>query len=72
ITLGAIAGPVIGVWFSLAAVKYTEVGIASTLMALPPIFLLAIGHFFFKEKITVRAVVGTMIALLGVAILFLV
>jgi drug/metabolite transporter (DMT)-like permease len=72
ILLGAIAGPVIGVWFSLAAVKYTEVGIASTLMALPPIFLLGIGHYFFKEKITVRAVIGTVIALSGVAILFLV
>lgn len=71
ILLGAIAGPVTGVWFSLVAVKYTEVGIASTLMSLPPIFLLPIGFFFFKEKITTRAIIGTVIALVGVGILFL-
>jgi drug/metabolite transporter (DMT)-like permease len=71
ILLGAIFGPVIGVWFSLNAVKFTEVGVATTLMALPPIFLLPIGYYFFKEKISPRAVVGTIVALAGVAILFL-
>ena len=71
--LGTVAGPVLGVWFSLAAVKYTEdIGVASTLQSLPPIFLLPIGYFFFKEKVTARSILGTMIALAGVAILFLV
>jgi drug/metabolite transporter (DMT)-like permease len=64
---------VFGVFCSLAAVKFTEdIGIASTLQSLPPIFLLPIGFFFFKEKITWRAIFGTVIALVGVAILFLV
>jgi drug/metabolite transporter (DMT)-like permease len=30
-----------------------------------------VSHFLFKEKITARAVIGTMIALLGVVLLFL-
>lgn len=72
ILLGAVFGPVIGVWFSLTAVKFTEVGIASTLMALPPIFLIAIDRYIFKEQVSVRAEIGTVIALAGVAILFLV
>jgi drug/metabolite transporter (DMT)-like permease len=72
ILLGALFGPVIGVWFSLTAVKFTEVGVASTLMALPPIFLIAIDHFIFKEPVSFRAVSGTIVALIGVAILFLV
>lgn len=72
VLIATIAGPVLGVFCSLAAVKYTEdIGIASTLQSLPPIFLLPIGYFFFKEKISSRAIIGTMIALAGVAILFL-
>lgn len=73
ILVGTIAGPVFGIWCSLAAVKYTaDIGVASTLQSLPPIFLLPIGYFFFKEKVTSRAILGTLLALAGVAILFLV
>ena len=72
VLIATIAGPVLGVFCSLAAVKYTEdIGIASTLQSLPPIFLLPIGYLFFKEKISSRAIMGTIIALAGVAILFL-
>jgi drug/metabolite transporter (DMT)-like permease len=69
---GAFFGPFIGVWFSLVAVQYTYVGIASTLMALPPIFLIPLSHWVFKEKIRIGAVVGTIIAVIGVALIFLV
>lgn len=70
--LATLVGPVLGVWFSLAAVKYTpDIGVASTLQSLPPVFLIPIGYFFFKEKVSPRSIVGTMLALTGVAILFL-
>lgn len=69
---GSFTGPFLGVTFSLLAVQSTEVGVASTLMALPPLFLLPVGHFIFKEHIGPRAIVGTIVAMLGVAILFLV
>jgi drug/metabolite transporter (DMT)-like permease len=69
---GAIFGPFLGVWLSLIAVQNTEVGIASTLMSLPPIFLLPVGRILFKEQIGWRSLAGTIIALMGVAILFLV
>jgi drug/metabolite transporter (DMT)-like permease len=73
VLFGTIAGPVFGIWCSLAAVKYTaDIGVASTLQSLPPIFLLPIGYFFFKEKVSRRAILGTALALIGVAILFLV
>jgi drug/metabolite transporter (DMT)-like permease len=69
---GAFTGPFIGVWLSLVAIQLTHIGIASTLMALPPVFLLPIGYFVFKEQITWRAVAGTVVAMSGVAVLFLV
>jgi drug/metabolite transporter (DMT)-like permease len=69
---GAVTGPYIGVWLSLIAVQRTEVGIASTLMALPPVFLLPIGRFIFKESIGFQAIAGTLVAVGGVAMLFLI
>jgi drug/metabolite transporter (DMT)-like permease len=68
---GAFCGPFLGVWLSLIAVQSTYVGIASTLMALPPIFLIPLSHWVFKEEITLGAILGTIIAVLGVALIFL-
>lgn len=68
--IGAIFGPLIGVSLSLFAIQNINIGIASTLIALPPVFLLPVGHFIFKEQITWRAIVGTIIAIAGVSLLF--
>ncbi len=68
---GTIAGPFLGMWLSLEAVQRAPVGIASTLMSLAPIILLPVGYFLFQERITARAVGGTVIAFMGTALLFL-
>jgi drug/metabolite transporter (DMT)-like permease len=68
---GGLVGPFIGVWLSQIAVQRTYVGIASTLMALTPVIMLPVAKWFFKEHITPRAFFGTVIALVGVAIIFL-
>ena len=67
---GSFFGPLIGVSLSLFAIQNTNIGIASTIIALPPIFLLPIGHFFFNEQITWKAVAGTILAVTGVGVLF--
>ncbi len=72
IALGAFIGPVLGVSASLLAVQHAEIGVASTLMALPPVFLLPVSYFFFKERFGWQTVAGTFVAMLGVALLFLV
>ena len=68
---GSFFGPFAGVWLSLIAVKYAYVGIASTLMALPPIILIPLSFIVFKEKITWGTVIGTVVALSGVALIFI-
>ncbi len=68
---GAVFGPFIGVWFSLIAIQHTYVGIASTLMALPPVILIPLSNWIFKEKITYLAIIGTIISVFGVALIFL-
>jgi drug/metabolite transporter (DMT)-like permease len=71
LALGALLGPVLGVSASLLAVQHAEIGVASTLMALPPVIILPISYFAFKEKVGWQAIVGTLLAIAGVAILFL-
>jgi len=68
---GMIFGPFVGVSLSLYAVQHTNVGVASTLTALPPIFMLPIGYFVFRERFGWGAVAGTLLAIAGVALLFL-
>lgn len=70
--LGALVGPVLGVSASLLAVQHAEVGVASTLMALPPVLLLPISHFVYKERFGWQTVAGTLVAMVGVGVLFLV
>lgn len=69
---GAFSGPFLGVSLSLFALQNTSIGVASTLMALPPIFLLPVEYFYFKERMGWGAIAGTVIALIGVGMLFLI
>jgi drug/metabolite transporter (DMT)-like permease len=41
------------------------------LMALPPVILLPISYFAYREKISWQAILGTFLAITGVAVLFL-
>jgi len=68
---GAMTGPFLGVTLSMVALTRAPVGIASTLMALVPVFLLPFSHIVLKERITLRAAIGTALAVGGVALLFL-
>ncbi len=64
-------GPFIGVSLSLMAVRYTEAGIASTLMALTPVFILWPAHIIFGQKVTFKEVIGAVISVAGVSLFFL-
>lgn len=71
ILAGTLIGPVVGVWLSLVAIQLTRVGIAATLMALSPIILIPLSLILLKERVSLRATAGTVIALAGVAMIFL-
>jgi drug/metabolite transporter (DMT)-like permease len=69
-SLGAFFGPFLGVSFSLIAIKYTEAGIASTIMALVPVFILVPAVLLFKEKVTLPEILGAIVSVAGVALFF--
>lgn len=66
VAIAVLVGPVIGVSLSLYALKTIPVGIATTLASLPPVLLLPVSHWVFHERITPRAIIGTVIATAGV------
>jgi len=71
LSLGSFFGPFLGVSFSLVAVKFTEAGIASTIMAMVPIFIIAPAVILYKEKVTLAEIIGAIVSVGGVALFFM-
>ena len=71
ITVGSVFGPFLGVSFSLYAVQHTSAGIASTIMAITPVLIIPPAILFKKEKVTLRAIIGAVISVVGVALFFI-
>lgn len=69
--LGAIAGPFVGVSLSLLSIQYTETGVAATIMATTPVLLIPAVILLHKEHVTLRAALGALIAVGGVALLWI-
>lgn len=67
---GAVSGPFVGVWLSLVAARYTDVGVAATLMATTPVLIIPLVMAVESYRPTWRAVVGTLVTVAGVALLF--
>ena len=68
---GAFFGPFLGVWMSLVAVSLIETGIAATMNATTPVLIIPTVILVYREKVTFRAVLGAIVAVVGVALLFL-
>lgn len=70
VAAGSILGPSIGIWVALIGITHAPVGIASTLMALTPLFVIPLVVLTQHEKVSKRAILGALIAFGGVVLLF--
>jgi drug/metabolite transporter (DMT)-like permease len=70
-TMGAFFGPFLGVSFSLISIKFTEAGIASTIMALVPVLIILPAVVIYRQKVTFAEVAGAIISVAGVALFFI-
>lgn len=68
---GAFFGPFLGVSLSLLAIKYTTTGIASTLNSLTPVLIIPFAWLFLKEHVTLKEIIGAVVAVIGVSIFFI-
>lgn len=65
----AFCGTYLGIWLQQTAIKFTSVGIASTLLQTSPIFVIPIA-ILMGEKVSIRAILGVCISIAGIALLF--
>jgi len=70
ITGGAFFGPFLGVALSMVALR-SSVGIASTLIMTAPVFVIPLVVIFHRERVSLRAVAGAIVAVAGVAVLMI-
>ena len=59
-----------GFWLSLVALKHIDAAIAGTLNSTTPLFILPMSVVLLKEKLSTRTILGTIIAVGGVALIF--
>jgi drug/metabolite transporter (DMT)-like permease len=66
---GTIFGPVVGICLSMYTISLINVSVAQTIFSLMPVFVLPLSALFYREKITLPALAGALIAIAGVFIL---
>lgn len=71
VTLGSFFGPFLGVSFSLLAIRHTQTGIASTIMAIIPVLIIPPAVIIFKQKVTIPELIGAIVSVCGVTIFFI-
>ncbi len=69
IFLATVFGTFLGIWLQQVAIQKSSVGIAQTLLATSPIFILPLAALS-GEKLTARSVLGALVAMVGIAMLF--
>ena len=71
LTAGAFLGPFLGVSLSLFAVQSGNTGVASAIMSIVPVLIIAPSAIIFKERVTLREIAGSAAAVGGVFLLFM-
>lgn len=69
--IGSALGPFIGVSLSLWTLHFLTAGIAATLFSLTPICIIPFVIFLHKEHVSLRAIIGAVVAVSGVYLLTL-
>lgn len=70
IFLAATASTYLGIWLQQTSLKFAPTGIAQTLLATSPIFIIPIT-LIMGEKVTWRSFFGVLIAVAGISLLFI-
>lgn len=69
ITFTAFGSTYLGIWLQQTSLKFAPAGIAQTLLATSPLFVIPIA-MALGEKVSFRAILGALVALIGIGFLF--
>ena len=70
IAIAAMGSTYLGIWLQQISLKFAPTGIAQTFLATSPLFILPIVALQ-GEKISLRAILGVMVSLGGIALMFI-
>jgi drug/metabolite transporter (DMT)-like permease len=71
IVIATLLGTYAGVWLMNIGILNAPVGLAATLNSTSPIFILPLAAIFLQERVSARAVVGAVVAVIGIGVLML-
>lgn len=71
ILTGSVFGPFLGVSFSLLAVQNVNAGVAATIMAMVPVFIIVPSVILYKQKVNLVEIIGAVISVIGVSLFFI-
>jgi drug/metabolite transporter (DMT)-like permease len=71
LTFGATVGPFIGVAVSLVALRHAPTGVVATIIATMPVLIMPFTIVLYREKVSLRAAGGAIVAVAGIAMLML-
>ena len=69
VTFGALVGPFVGVVMSLIALRHCHAGVVATIISTMPVLILPFVILLYHEKVSLRALGGAILSILGVALL---
>jgi drug/metabolite transporter (DMT)-like permease len=67
---GTALGPVLGMLFYVASLKFAPAGIASTMSSLSPVLIIPITAWRYKTRLNWKAMVAMAVAIAGVVLIF--
>jgi drug/metabolite transporter (DMT)-like permease len=71
VTFGSLVGPFAGVALFLVALRHCNAGIVATIVSTTPVLILPFLIVVYRERVSLRAVGGAVLSVLGVALLVL-
>lgn len=71
LTAGSFVGPFLGVAFSMTALRYVPAGVVAAILSTMPVLILPFVVLVYRERVSLRAVLGAMLAVAGVVGLML-
>jgi drug/metabolite transporter (DMT)-like permease len=69
LVVGVILGPFVGVATQMIAIRHASTGVVATIIATMPVLILPFSIFLHRERASLRAVVGAILAVVGVGLL---
>ena len=71
ILMGSFTGTFLGIWLSLVAIDALPIAVANTQVSLTPIFITILVAVLWRERVSARAWLGTLVATAGAVALIL-